>query len=79
MKKLESIWTAAVQAEGKTARFAKPAGVLLALGIAGATALWNVSGGPLCNLNDIGGWGNRLIFLVMAMDFIILVQIQQAI
>lgn len=66
MKKLESIWTAAVQAEGRTARFAKPAGVLLALGIAGATALWNVSGGPLCNLNDIGGWGNRLIFLVMA-------------
>ena len=34
-----------------------PGAVLAAL-LAGALALYNVSSGPLSNLNDIGGWSN---------------------
>ena len=30
------------------------AGALLSLAVSGAVALWNVSAGPLGNLNDIG-------------------------
>ena len=32
----------------------------------GALALYNVSSGPLSNLNDIGGWSNRALFIVMS-------------
>lgn len=38
-------------------------GALLALALAGALALYNVSSGPLRNLNDIGGWSNRAAFI----------------
>lgn len=38
-------------------------GALLALAFAGALALYNVSSGPLRNLNDIGGWSNRAAFI----------------
>ena len=41
-----------------------PGAVLAAL-LAGALALYNVSSGPLSNLNDIGGWSNRALFIVM--------------
>ncbi len=41
-------------------------GALLAAGLAGALALHNISSGPLRNLNDIGGWSNRALFIVMS-------------
>lgn len=41
-------------------------GGLLALGFAGLLAVYNVSSGPLSNLNDIGGWHNRALFIAMA-------------
>jgi len=39
---------------------------LLAAALAGALALFNVSSGPLHNLNDIGGWSNRALFIAMS-------------
>ena len=41
------------------------AGALLSLAISGAVALWNVSAGPLGNLNDIGTWKSRLLLILM--------------
>jgi len=38
---------------------------LVALVLCGALALHNVSAGPLRNLNDIGGWHNRALFIAM--------------
>lgn len=46
-------------------RFHLPLGVLLALALSAGTAALNVSAGPLGNLNDIGGWDNRLLFILM--------------
>ena len=40
--------------------------MLLAAAFAGALALYNVSMGPLRNLNDIGGWHNRALFIAMS-------------
>lgn len=34
--------------------------------LAGLLAVYNVSSGPLHNLNDIGGWSNRALFIVMS-------------
>ena len=39
---------------------------LLAALLAGALAVYNVSSGPLHNLNDIGGWSNRALFIAMS-------------
>ncbi|MBE5798374.1 MAG: hypothetical protein E7321_00280 [Clostridiales bacterium] len=39
---------------------------LLTLVLSGALALDNVSSGPLSNLNDIGGWNNRALFIAMS-------------
>lgn len=39
--------------------------VLAAL-LSGLLALYNVSSGPLRNLNDIGGWDNRALFIAMS-------------
>ena len=39
-------------------------GVMAAL-LSGLVAAYNVSAGPLRNLNDIGGWDNRLLFILM--------------
>ena len=47
----------------RRARLALPAGLFLAAAVSTLTMAWNVSSGPLANLNDIGGWRNRLIFL----------------
>lgn len=41
-------------------------GALLAAAFAGMLALYNVSSGPLRNLNDIGGWSNRALFIAMS-------------
>ena len=49
----------------RLARFCLPLGVLLALALSAGTAALNVSAGPLGNLNDIGGWDNRLLFILM--------------
>ncbi len=39
---------------------------LLALALCGVLALYNVSSGPLSNLNDIGGWANRALFIELS-------------
>ena len=46
----------------RLSRHALAAGLLLALLLSGLTALYNLTSGPLANLNDIGGWNNRLLF-----------------
>lgn len=46
-------------------RFRLPLGAALALLLAALTAALNVESGPLRNLNDIGGWSNRLLFIAM--------------
>lgn len=38
---------------------------LLSALLAGLLALYNVSSGPLSNLNDIGGWHNRALFIAL--------------
>lgn len=48
-----------------TTRFRVILGALLALGLAGVLALYNIESGPLRNLNDIGGWDNRALFILM--------------
>lgn len=40
-------------------------GALLAALLAGALAAYNIASGPLSNLNDIGGWSNRALFIAM--------------
>lgn len=40
-------------------------GAMLSVGLAGLTTVWNISSGPLSNLNDIGSWNNRLLFIMM--------------
>jgi len=40
-------------------------GALLSLGLSGIVAVWNIASGPLHNLNDIGSWHNRLLFIAM--------------
>lgn len=49
-----------------TTRFRVVLGALMAGALAGLLALYNVSSGPLHNLNDIGGWSNRALFIVLA-------------
>ena len=39
---------------------------VLAVLLSGLLALYNVSSGPLRNLNDIGGWHNRALFIAMS-------------
>ena len=52
-------------ADRLTTRYRVILGVLLSVLLSGALALYNVSSGPLRNLNDIGGWSNRALFIVM--------------
>ncbi|MBR2942339.1 MAG: hypothetical protein IKB82_02975 [Clostridia bacterium] len=40
-------------------------GAALSLLFSGLIAVYNISAGPLSNLNDIGGWDNRLLFIAM--------------
>lgn len=47
-------------------RHARALGLLLAAVLAALTAVLNVSRGPLSNLNDIGGWKNRMAFIALA-------------
>lgn len=48
-----------------TDRHALLLGALLAALLSALVALYNVNVGPLSNLNDIGGWKNRVIFIAM--------------
>ena len=48
---------------GKLSAHTRAFGIVFAVMVSALTLLWNVSSGPLGNLNDIGGWDNRLIFL----------------
>ena len=51
-------------------RFAQKHRLVLSAALAallcGGLALYNVSSGPLRNLNDIGGWDNRALFIAMS-------------
>ena len=40
-------------------------GAVLSGLLAALLALYNVSSGPLSNMNDIGGWHNRALFIVL--------------
>ena len=46
-------------------RHALPLGAVLAAALSLLLALYNVGGGPLGNLNDIGGWRNRALYIAL--------------
>ena len=46
-------------------RHALPFGAALAAALSLLLALYNVGGGPLGNLNDIGGWRNRALYIAL--------------
>ena len=46
-------------------RHALPLGAALAAALSMLLALYNVGGGPLGNLNDIGGWRNRALYIAL--------------
>ena len=46
-------------------RHALATGLLLALLLSALTGLYNLTSGPLYNLNDIGGWRNRALFAAL--------------
>lgn len=56
---------AAVRMDEQLTRYARPIGILTALLLSALFVLYNVSSGPLHNLNDIGGWSNRALFIGM--------------
>ncbi len=59
--------------DGRLARFRLLIGAALALLIAAGFALLSVCAGPLYNLNDIGSFANRAVFIVMASGCLALV------
>lgn len=64
MKKIQSCaFRAYGRADAFMTRHRMVFGAMLALLLAGVLALYNVSSGPLRNLNDIGGWSNRAAFI----------------
>ena len=63
MNRIQSIIAAA---DRLTTRYRMVLGALLSVLLAALLALYNVSSGPLHNLNDIGGWSNRALFIAMA-------------
>lgn len=48
-------------------------GLMLAAMLSGLMALYNVSSGPLSNLNDIGGWSNRFLMIALTAVMMMLV------
>ena len=46
-------------------RHALPFGAALAAALSMLLALYNVGVGPLGNLNDIGGWRNRALYIAL--------------
>ena len=56
---------AAVRLDERLTRYVRPLGIAAALLLSALFALYNVSSGPLRNLNDIGGWANRALFIGM--------------
>lgn len=63
--KLTDLAKAAGRLDALLTRLRWPLGAALALLLSAGVAALNVSVGPLCNLNDIGGWHNRLLFILM--------------
>ena len=57
---------AAVRVDDFLTKYRLVFSALLAAVLAGVIALYNVSSGPLHNLNDIGGWSNRALFIAMS-------------
>ncbi len=55
----------AARLDERLTRRLRPLGAALALLLSALLALYNVSSGPLGNLNDIGGWANRSLFIGM--------------
>lgn len=49
----------------RLSRHARPLCAATALAMSALLALYNVRSGPLSNLNDIGGWDNRALFIGM--------------
>lgn len=64
--RLQGALALARRADAWLTRFRLPLGAVLALLLAALTAAFNVESGPLRNLNDIGGWSNRLLFIALA-------------
>lgn len=50
----------------RLARLRLPLGAAVSAALAAGFALMSVYAGPIYNLNDIGGFGNRAVFIVMA-------------
>lgn len=65
MKKPDMAQFASGSVHAGLTRLCLPLGALLALALSAGVAVLNVSAGPLRNLNDIGGWSNRLLFILM--------------
>lgn len=65
-KLLFSAQQAAERADGFLTKHRMVFSALLAALLSGVLAVYNVSAGPLHNLNDIGGWSNRALFIVMS-------------
>ena len=67
MKKPDAarLMAAAGELDARLTRLRLPLGAALALLLSAGVAALNVSAGPLRNLNDIGGWSNRLLFILM--------------
>ena len=63
--RLQGALALARRCDAALTRFRLPLGAALALLLAALTAAFNVESGPLRNLNDIGGWSNRLLFIAM--------------
>ena len=63
LRKLRALF---VSLDERLSRFRLLIGAVMALSLAAGMALLSVSHGPLYNLNDIGGFGNRAVFIVLA-------------
>ena len=63
--RLQGALALARRCDAALTRFRLPLGAALALLLAALTAAFNVESGPLRNLNDIGGWSNRLLFIAL--------------
>ena len=67
--------SAFTKADRRLSVYAAILGTGLALLAGAAVVIVNVSAGPLSNLNDIGGWRNRLLFLLLCGAAQVLVQL----
>ena len=64
-RKMERFTDALTRADHQISQYSAVPGIALSLLIGAGVVFLNVSAGPLSNLNDIGGWRNRLLFLIL--------------